>query len=153
MPNDNEIDEIRREMAQIRMDLHKEMQGVVVNAEAATDWRQYVHRYPFASLALAASVGFLIVPRRRRSIRATAEAAATATAEKFHQELVESPPPRRKAGWGSTILGSTIGLLGSMALRGAQNYASYYLENLIAQQMANRPQSTIEARSSTTRPR
>src|SRR4051794_25537437 len=118
MPND-EIDEIRREMAQIRMDLHKEMQGVVVNAEAATDWRQYVQRYPFASLALAASVGFLTVPRRRRSIRATAEAAATATAEKFQQELVESTPPRRRAGWGSTILGSTMALLGSMALRGA----------------------------------
>src|SRR5689334_7390986 len=123
MPNEKDIDEIRREMAQIRMNLHKEIRGVVVNAEAATDWRRYVRSYPFASLALAAGVGYLVVPRRRRSIRDTAEAAATATAERLHQELAETAPPRRRAGWGSTIVAPIAGLLGSMALRAAQNYA------------------------------
>jgi len=150
----NEIDDIRRDMGQIRMKLYQEIRSVVVSAEAATDWRRYVRTYPFASLALAVGVGFLIVPRRRRSIRATAEAAATATAEKLHQEFVDSAPPRpRKAGWAGMIFGPAASLVGSMALKAAQNYASYYLENMIAQQMANRSQSTFEARPSTTRPR
>ncbi len=58
-----EIDEIRKKMAQIRRDLHADVQGVVQGAEAATDWRRFVRGYPWASMGVALAVGYMIVPQ------------------------------------------------------------------------------------------
>ena len=62
----NDIDSIRQQMAQIRHELHQDVRGVVVNAEAVTDWRRYYRMSPWASLAAAFAVGYLVVPKRRR---------------------------------------------------------------------------------------
>ena len=51
----NEVDEIRRQMAQIRRELHEDVQGVVAGAEAVADWRRYIRLYPWA--AVGAAVG------------------------------------------------------------------------------------------------
>jgi hypothetical protein len=130
----NAVDEIRRGMAQIRVDLHQDVRGVVAGAEAATDWRYYVRLYPWASLAAAAVGGFLIVPRKRRSVRATAQAAAEATAAKLQEVLPTEPRAQAQKGKRRTgLIGLVLGFAGPVVVRAAQSYAAQYLENYLAQ--------------------
>ena len=142
----NEVDDIRRQMAQIRQRLHQDMQGVVAGADAASDWKHYVRLYPWAALGACLLGGFLIVPRKRRSVTKTAEKAAEAAvarvtgvveaagngASRAASNVAQavSEKPEKKKGW----IGSLIGLAMPMALRAAQGYAMSYMENWIAQQ-------------------
>lgn len=133
----DDIDAIRRHMAQIRRELHEDMQGMVAGAETATDWRYYVRLYPWAALGAACVVGFLIVPRRRSVTRA-AEAAAEGVADRVHDVVKTAragrsqtvPQEKKKAGVVRALFGMALPVL----TRAAQGYASQYLENWIAQQ-------------------
>jgi len=137
-----QIEEIRRRMAQIRMELHQDMQGVVAGTDAATDWRYYVRLYPWASLGAAALVGYLVIPRRRRSVTEVARKAAEAATEKV-QQAVETARPKTKAKAEGPaeketrkkgMLGLALGFLAPVVSRAVQGYAAQYVENLIAQQ-------------------
>ncbi len=136
-----DVEQIRRQMAQIRMELHQDMQGVVRGTEAATNWQYYVRHYPWPSLALALAVGYLIVPRRHRSVHEVAEEAAEeATAAVRQTPRKKQAAPRadgetvqekkKKAG----LMGIVFGFLGPIVLRAAQSYAAQYVENFIATQ-------------------
>ena len=61
-----EADEIRRQMAEIRSQLHQDMREVVNVATIATDWRSYLRGRPWLAIGLAFTSGFLLVPRRSR---------------------------------------------------------------------------------------
>jgi len=142
----NDVDEIRRSMAQIRQRLHQDMQGVVAGAEAASDWKHYVRLYPWAALAAAFGIGLVVVPRRRRSVTKTAQKAAEAAIAKVTgaaeeaEAKVESavssvktaPPKEKKAG----LFGVAFGMLFPLVLKVGQSYALSYVENWIAQQQA-----------------
>jgi hypothetical protein len=139
----NEVEEIRRQMAQIRRELHLDMQGVVAGAEAAFDWRYYVRHYPWPSLGVAAAVGYLIVPRKRRSVSKTAEEAAEAAVSKMRGkvkapviELPQSESAKKveKEKKRSGLIGALLGMVVPVAVRAAQSYASQFVENWIAQQ-------------------
>jgi hypothetical protein len=153
----DDVDEIRRAMAQIRRELHEDMQGVVAGAEAASDWRYYVRRYPWVALGAAAALGFLVVPKRKRSAAEVAEKAAT---EAVHQtagrlsgllrrtrheaakvaegakDVAEGREPesveKKKAKSG--LMGMLFGMITPIAMRAAQNYAMHFVENWITQQ-------------------
>ena len=133
----NDVDEIRRRMAQIRRELHMDMQGVVAGAEAATDWRYYVRLYPWAALGVAFALGFLVVPRRRSVTRAAEKAAEQAVSKV--QEAVQAVQPvasqrvekeKKKSG----LIGVLLGMLVPVATRAMQSYAAQFVENWIAQQ-------------------
>ena len=144
----NEIDDIRRQMAQIRRELHEDVQGVVAGAEAVTDWRRYIRLYPWAAAGLALGVGFLIAPRRRRKSVAAQVAEAMpehlkAAVQQVRQEVGAPARPvviteakaekkEKRAG----IIGSLLGMLAPIAWKYAQNYAMSYAEQWIAQQAA-----------------
>ena len=142
----NSVDDIRRSMAQIRQRMHQDMQGVVAGAEAASDWKHYVRLYPFAALGVALATGFLIVPRRRRSVSKTAEQAAEAVVAKLSgaansaatsaETAAESIKSEAKAHPKATkgIVGAALTLAGSLALKYGQSYALAFVENWIAQQ-------------------
>jgi hypothetical protein len=124
-----EITEIQRRMAQIRRELHEDVRGAVEGAQSLTDWRSQVRNHPWVALGAAATLGFLIVPRRRQepvpAIVAVAPAAAAPATP-------TSPAEPRKKRWG--IIGSALGLLAPIAVRAVQNYAIQYLEQWIASQ-------------------
>ena len=61
-----EADDLRRQMAEIRSQLHQEMREVVNVATIATDWRSYLRGRPWLAIGLAFSAGFLLVRRRSR---------------------------------------------------------------------------------------
>lgn len=119
MPTTNDVDEVRRKMAELRMDMHREMSGVRAGTEAATSWRYYVQHYPWASLAAAVAVGFLAVPRKHRDIQVVVP----------HVEGGESKAEKRaKKG----LFALALGFLGPIALRAAQGYAVNYLDAMMA---------------------
>ena len=124
-----DVDDIRRRMAQIRRGLRENVQGVMAGAEAATDWRYYARRNPWLSLGLAFTIGFLIVPRRRRSLTETADAVAARVA----QTVTPAPPPEPTKPR-SSLLGGLVGLVSPVLIRIAQSYAASSLENLLTQQ-------------------
>ncbi len=133
----DDVDEIRRNMAQIRQRLHQDMQGVVAGAEAASDWKHYVRLYPFAALGLAFVGGFLIVPRRRRSVSKTARKAAEAVLAEVGEKAEaasESIKPKAAEPKKKGLIGGAFALLSPFLLKAAQNYAMAYVESWIAQQ-------------------
>ena len=136
------VDDIRREMAQIRQKLHQDMKGVVAGAEAASDWKHYVGMYPLAAFGATFLAGFLIVPRKRRSVTKTAEKAAEAVVAKLTETspLLNSGAQTREAVRPkSGIIRSTLGIVGPVIMRAAQNYALNYVESLVAKQSAPTP--------------
>lgn len=151
----DEIEDIRRHMAQIRRELHDDVRGVVEGAEAATDWRRYLTAYPWVTLGVALAVGYLVVPKRRRStgeiVREVVE-----KAPRTAQRVVEVPESRetsrKKKGWG--VMGALFGLLSPVAVRFAQGYALQYLEGWLAQHpMAGFPAMGPEPQGAQASPR
>ena len=131
-----EIDEIRKKMAQIRRDLHADVQGVVQGAEAATDWRRFIRSYPWASMGVALAIGYVIVPRRHRAT--TIQVAPAEIARAVAIEAPKMPEPERKKGKG--LLGTAFGLLAPVALRAVQGYALQFAEQWMAQRLAQQMQ-------------
>jgi len=142
----SEVDDIRREMAKVRRELHADVQGVVSTAEAATDWKRYLTAYPYASLATAAVVGYMLVPRRVEAAAPVSGAVVQEDVAKLHAlvakatetvtEATKKIKPPRKG-----IVAAAIGLAAPMVFRAAQGYAMKYLEGWILQQQMSHPVS------------
>jgi hypothetical protein len=129
----NDPDEIRRKMALIRRELHEDVREVVASAEAVTDWRRYFRKYPWVSVGAAFALGYLIVPKRKRTIPievgSQVERALISTAREDARPLVTREEPPRKS-----LLASAFGVVAPIAWRLAQNYALNYAEQWLAQQ-------------------
>ncbi len=126
-----DIAEIQRRMAQIRHDMHREVQGEVKGAQLLTDWRSLVQSHPWLVVSLAAAAGYLVVPRRSAS-RAMPVASGFPGPELYAapNTRAETPPPGRSR-W--SILGTAFSLLAPVAARAAQNYALGHLEQWLSQ--------------------
>ena len=121
-------------MAQIRHELHEDVQGVVKGAEAATDWRRYVKNYPWVTLGLAFGIGYLIVPKRQQSqLAGPVHFAAGDSRGAVTYEAPKAPQPEKK---GKGIFKTVLGLATPFLLRSAQGYALQYFEQYLAQKMA-----------------
>ena len=143
----SEIDGIRRHMAQIRRELHEDVQGVVAGAEAVTDWKRYVRLYPWACVGVALGAGYLLAPRRRRKAVATPQVVALVPGE-VHEAVREAKEqvkaevrslgkaPIEKKEEKAGFVGMIAGLVGPMLLRGAKNYAMTFAEQWLAQKVA-----------------
>ena len=129
----NDVNAIRQQMAQIRHELHQDVRGVVENAEAVTDWRRYYRMYPWACLAAAFAIGYLVVPKRRRKI--PRDLVTRADIEKVREDVQEAKEPAKKAA-SKGVLGALFGMLVPVVVRAAQGYAVQYFENWLAQQQS-----------------
>ncbi len=130
----SEVDEIRRHMAQIRHELHEDVQGVVRGAEATADWRRYIRNYPWAAMGLAFGVGYLIVPRRPRPQMPAFPYLAQPAPQAAPAVSPAPAEPAKKKGKG--IFRTVLGLAAPFALRTAQGYALQFFEQFLAQKMA-----------------
>jgi len=130
----SEVDEIRRHMAQIRHELHEDVQGVVRGAEATADWRRYIRNYPWAAIGLAFGVGYLIVPRRPRPQMPAFPYLAQPAPQAAPAASPAPAEPAKKKGKG--IFRTVLGLAAPFALRTAQGYALQFFEQFLAQKMA-----------------
>jgi len=128
--NPAEINEIQRRMAQIRRDMHADVQGAVRGAQSLTDWRSLVGSHPWAALGVAAGVGYLVVPHRRSESHANAAYLAGAVAAANQAVPAERSSGARKARSGA--FAAVFSLLTPVLMRAAQNYALNQLEQWLA---------------------
>lgn len=135
MPDSNETDRIRAEMAQIRCDLNDDVEGLVEHAREMTDWRHYVKTYPWASVAAAAALGYFAVPKKSQIISPD-EKTLAALARKNQLVVVDRPKAEKRR----TLSGSLFNLVASLAMRGIMAYVGQQAGKMMGQQAAEEAQ-------------
>ncbi len=110
-------EQIREEMARVRRELNLNYGEVVENARDMADWRYYVRRYPWASLGVAAALGYLAVPNRVELIRP--DASELLKLAKKNKLVVEPKPAAQPK---SSVGNALFNMLASMLVRGAIAY-------------------------------
>ena len=126
-----DIAEIQRQMAQIRHDMHQEVQGAVKGAQLLTDWRSLVKSYPWLSISVAAVAGYALVPRCQSTYVDRRAEFAVSPGLPPASNMAARVPRKRPTAW--SILGSAFSLLSPLAVRVAQNYALGHLEQWLSQ--------------------
>lgn len=117
--------QIRDRMREIRRDLRADVKGIVANASHMFDWRSYVRSFPWGSLVAAATVGYLLVPRRPKIVKP-----GQASVEAMVRECpTTAPPPPAVAPVVPTPAQASLGgillsTVGAFALRAGVNYAT-----------------------------
>jgi len=126
-----DISDIQRRMAQIRHEMHQEVQGAVKGAQSLTDWQSMVKSHPWLAISIASAVGYLIVPRRRSEYPTIVNVAHPSAAQLMAAGAPESVNETKSSKW--SIVGTAFSLLAPVAVRVAQNYALGHLEAWLAQ--------------------
>ncbi|QEH39299.1 hypothetical protein OJF2_79140 (plasmid) [Aquisphaera giovannonii] len=137
----SEIDEIRRQMAQIRHDLHQDVSSVVSgvtdvvsDVTEVMDWQSSLRRHPYAVVATALVAGYLIVPRRKRPAEAALERVQPLAAS-----VLGPPAPARPAkkfrpfSW-------AFGMIAPLASQALQAYAMSWIEAKLKEQIHPMPE-------------
>jgi hypothetical protein len=122
-----ELGELQRRMAQIRREMHEDVQGAVRGAQSLTDWRSIAGNHPWAALGAALGVGYLLVPHRSSGPKTT-----TGTIAEAHREQAVAAPDSRTRKDRFRPVGAAFGLLTPVLIRAAQNYALNYVEQWLA---------------------
>jgi hypothetical protein len=106
---DQRADEILEQMQTIRSALRKDAAAIVENAKLSVDWRNYVERYPWISLGIAAALGYLLVPRRRLR--------DSDVAQKVAREVQVAAQPSKEQSQGF-LIGVALPFIAKAALQG-----------------------------------
>jgi hypothetical protein len=114
MPHSDQAEQLRRQMAQVRRDLVDEADQIAESARTITDWRYYVASYPWASMAVAAAVGYIAVPRRLEIVQPDPDTLAKLARQ---ERLVVKPKAEAEPKKG--LAGTLFTFLSSMVIRGA----------------------------------
>jgi hypothetical protein len=93
--NDPPLDDtVRARMRGIRRDIDRDLEDVSASAHSMVDWKHYVKTYPWACLATAAVLGFLLVPKRSAATNADA-ATPSEPVKNGHPVAVSAPTATR----------------------------------------------------------
>lgn len=127
---DQSVEQIQRQMRQIRLHLDDDVGGIVAGAQQMTDWRRYVAAFPWGSVAAAAALGFLVIPRRTEIVRPD-----LATLEKLakRQQLVVEPDAAAHAKKPS-MAETAFNLLGNIIVRAGISYAGQQFGRIFGEQ-------------------
>lgn len=127
----NEIDEIRRQMAQIRHELHQDVSNVVsgvsdvVNeVSEAMDWRSALRGHPYLLVGAALAAGYLIIPRRKKDVVPSQNHLATMVAPEAGVRKKQFRP----VSW-------AVDLLWPIATQAVQAYALIWIENRLKEHL------------------
>jgi hypothetical protein len=138
------VQEIQRQMAQVRHELHYEVQHVVKRAQSFTDWRSLVRRHPWLTVGAAVIAGYLVVPKRRR--RAPTVSTVTPPASTLVAPAAAGVASRSQASR-SGVFTTAYSLLGPVVIRAVQNYAAAALEEWLARNSMDRRAAEPRARA------
>jgi len=126
-------EQLRREMRSIRRELGQDVEDLVENAEQLLDWRYYVRRYPWASVGLAALVGYFVVPSRSL-VFPTDSHSLSQLADRIVP--VASKPEAKRAG----VMAGLISLGTGWLMKAAMGYATQRLGQMLSQMNQPSPQ-------------
>jgi hypothetical protein len=142
----SQVDDIRRQMALIRRDMHSDVSGVVSDVESAMDWRSVIRNHPYISVGVGLAAGYFLVPRRKPDVRRAApsqiaaaitpETLAAAASRVAEPPRKPEPPPkslrRQFLGWG-------VGMLWPLVSQSVRAYAAMWVEDQIKQHLNPNP--------------
>ena len=120
-------DRLRQEMRTIRRDLGQEVEDLVEHAEQLMEWRYYVRRFPWASLGVAALLGYFVVPQRIVTLPPD-ERTLSRIVERLPLNGKPSEPKKQ------SMFGWLLSMGTGMALRAASAYLSQQVGKVMAQQ-------------------
>lgn len=135
MNNDQEVDVVRRRMAELRRELTGDVREVGRSAREMTDWTFYVRRFPWAVAAIAAAAGYLLIPRKKQVIAPDPDAIAELVKKnviRVETKTHESDSPK--------FIKSLLMMGVTWAAKAGMNYMSQRLQNSAAQQREQPPQ-------------
>jgi hypothetical protein len=131
----NETDEIRRQMAQIRHEMHQNVSsvvsgvsGVVQDVSDVMDWRTLVRGHPYLLVSAALVMGYLMVPRRKPALEAAQNSLASLAAPEASRRRKRLHP-----------LSAAVDMLWPIATQAAQAYAMIWIENRLKQYLRPGP--------------
>jgi hypothetical protein len=134
--------ELRRQMAEIRCTLREHATDAAEGVRRHTNWRFLVSAYPWVSLSLAATLGYLLIPSRRQTHVDTQVVRQT-----IHEAGSSEAPTKNSMFW--TFLGMSLPIIQGVVTR----RAVAYLDGIVAGTKAtskNEPQANPR---STAKPR
>jgi hypothetical protein len=108
-------DRIRSEMDEVRNALVADVDEVVSNASVVMDWRYQFAERPWLWCAIAAVVGYMLIPGRRRETFDIKQAVLKELTKKHPVIVVEREKKPSSRGW----LGEALRLLGTAAAKEA----------------------------------
>ncbi len=132
----SDVEDIRREMAEIRHKIHRDVAEVVEEAGSALNWRSYLQRAPWIAAAAAFGIGYLVVPRRSRVESRPAPAAAP-----LPRALPRKETPSGLNVSVRSIAGTLFTLVLPIAVRFGQSYAVGWLEDRLSRNTPEELQS------------
>jgi hypothetical protein len=134
-PEDS-ADDIRRRMAELRNDLSCDVREVGRSARAMADPRYYMKRFPWASMAIAAAIGYLLIPKKKQVISPDPEMLAELV-RKNQVKVDTSKASKDSQGMLKSLL--VMGL--TWAAKTGTNYIAHQLMNAQTKKAAEAPAS------------
>jgi hypothetical protein len=131
--NDADVSEIRRRMLEIRGGLATDVEGIRHHARQLADWRYYLRRFPWASVAAAAAVGYLVIPKRPRVMQADAETLAKLARD--NHLVVQTVKDDRSR---ESTKGMLASLVTGLLMQFGKSYASGQVERFMKGEFAGR---------------
>lgn len=133
-----DVDDIRRQMAMIRREIHADVSNVVSEVEEAMDWRAPIRNHPYIALGAGLLAGYFLVPRKRSNLQRARQALASIPPEALasvapRASVVHRHEPPKPLG--RRILNWSVGMAWPLVSQAAQSYAAMWLEDQIKQQM------------------
>lgn len=129
--------ELQRRMAQVREDLVQNSARLKENAQTLADWRYYVRRYPWLTVAAAGALGFVLVPKRTKAAPSSGEALAQLARE--HGYVLKGVPDKARSGG---LLGGLASMIGRTLLRTGTAYVAGQVGQILAGRIAPPPGAT-----------
>lgn len=138
----SQVDDIRRQMALIRHEMHHDVSNVVSDVENVMDWRSVIRGHPYLALGAGLAVGYLLVPRRKpvappqalAGVPPEALAAVMPAVAEASRKPEKAPKSlsRQLLGWG-------VGMLWPLVGQSVQSYAAIWLEDQIKNHLNPNP--------------
>jgi hypothetical protein len=114
---EDESEEIRRRMSELRRELVGSVQRVSSDARAMTDWTLYVRRFPWAAVAIATVAGFALVPRKKAVISPDQEALAEMIRKKQLRLDVDHKAEKKQG-----MVGSLVAMAAAWVAKAGMSY-------------------------------
>jgi hypothetical protein len=122
----DQAQQIRRTMACIRRELDVDVGEVEQSARTLLNWKYYIQNYPWACLAVSATIGYLVVPRKLE-IHSPDPKTLEKLARKRHLVVEEKPTAQAKGG----LVGTAFSFLSGLVLKTAMAQLGLQLASLM----------------------